>query len=176
MPKGYRAPLFNPSLHTIDLLIEKEFLYESSLMADDIPYYMKTEKGKLIELPIHWGVDDWPQYGHFPDLDYMGPVNPPEHAMSNYMSEFMAAYENGGMFLPVWHGFASGRLARMREVYKLIEYMHNLGDVWFATTAEIAEHVKKVTESGEYQPRVVEMPYYKEPIKEINDPKIRKQG
>ena len=36
-PRGYRAPVYNVTQQVVDLLIEHDFLYESSLMADDIP-------------------------------------------------------------------------------------------------------------------------------------------
>ena len=37
-PVGYRAPSWNFSASTLDLLLEMGFLYDSSLMADDRPY------------------------------------------------------------------------------------------------------------------------------------------
>jgi peptidoglycan/xylan/chitin deacetylase (PgdA/CDA1 family) len=59
-PRGWRAPLYNFSEHSADLLIEEGFVYDASLMGDDVPYLLRTERGELIELPSHWGLDDWP--------------------------------------------------------------------------------------------------------------------
>ena len=52
-PIGYRAPVYNVNQAVIDLMIEHEFHYDSSLMGDDIPYLMKTAQGTLVELPVH---------------------------------------------------------------------------------------------------------------------------
>ena len=46
-PAGYRAPVYNVTQQVIDLLIAGGFRYDSSLMADDIPYRMETAEGAL---------------------------------------------------------------------------------------------------------------------------------
>lgn len=166
-PRGFRAPLYNYSEHSTDLLAKQGFLYDSSLMADDVPYLLESKAGKVIELPTHWGCDDWPQYAHFSELDYMMPIQSPQRAMEVFMSEFEAAYEFGGMFIPVWHPFVTGRLARMRSVYKMLEMMHGKGNVWFAKMEDIAMHIQKCIHEGSYIPRVEKMPYYDGPIPEL---------
>ena len=50
-PRGWRAPLYNYSKHSTDFMIEQNFLYDASLMGDDVPYVLKTKKGQVIELP-----------------------------------------------------------------------------------------------------------------------------
>ncbi len=50
-PRGWRAPLYHFSEHSADLLIEAEFLYDASLMGDDVPCILKTDHGEIIELP-----------------------------------------------------------------------------------------------------------------------------
>lgn len=62
VPTGYRAPVYSINQEVIDLLVEHGFRYDSSMMADDIPYQIKTTKGILWEMPVHWGVDDWPPF------------------------------------------------------------------------------------------------------------------
>jgi peptidoglycan-N-acetylglucosamine deacetylase len=58
-PRGWRAPLYNYSPNSIDLLTERGFACDS-LMGDDVTYVIESrESGKrLIELPSHWGLDD----------------------------------------------------------------------------------------------------------------------
>jgi len=63
IPTGYRAPVYNLTQEVVDLLVEHNFHYDSSMMADDIPYVIKTGEGELIEIPVHWGTDDWPPSG-----------------------------------------------------------------------------------------------------------------
>src|SRR5262250_1675104 len=72
--RGYRSPSWDLSAHTIDLLVEHGFLYDSSLMgADYWPYrarsgdvarlgepYRFGAETALIEMPISWSLDDFP--------------------------------------------------------------------------------------------------------------------
>jgi peptidoglycan/xylan/chitin deacetylase (PgdA/CDA1 family) len=174
-PRGWRAPLYNFSKHSAELLVKYNFLYDTSLMADDVPYIIKAENGKVVELPTHWGVDDWPQFGHFTELNYKMPIKSATAGIGTFMDEFEAAYEYGGMFIPVWHPFITGRIARLRLVYKMIEEMQRRGDVWFAPLEEIANHVHKCIDDGSYKPREIKMPYYNEGIPEINNTRILQQ-
>lgn len=121
-PRGWRAPLYNFSDNSADLLIEEGFLYDASLMGDDVPYVLRTDLGELIELPAHWGVDDWPQFVQSMDLDYMMPIKSASRGIDVFREEFDAMYEYGGLWIGVWHPFATGRLARWRKVVELIEY------------------------------------------------------
>ena len=163
-PRGWRAPLYNFSDHSADLLIEEGFTYDASLMGDDVPYLLRTGTGELVELPSHWGMDDWPPYVHSIDLDYTMPLRAPSQAIAAFRDEFDAAWEHGGLWITVWHPFASGRLARWREVEALIDYMLAKGGVWFATMEQIAAHVRRCVDDGSYAPRVDRLPYHAGPL------------
>lgn len=167
-PSGWRSPLYNFSKYSADLLAQEGFLYDSSLMGDDIPYMLKSNYGEIVELPTHWALDDWPQYTHSSELGYVMPINSPQRAMDVFLAEFEAAWEYGGLWIAVWHPFVSGRLARAHSVYKMIEYMHEKGGVWFATLDEIANHVQECINNGKYKPRVDELPYYSGKIPELS--------
>lgn len=163
-PRGWRAPLYNFSDDSADLLIEEGFLYDASLMGDDVPYVLRTAKGELIELPSHWACDDWPPYVHSMDLNYQMQIMAPARAMEVFMAEFEAHYEHGGLWVGVWHPFVSGRLARWAEVERVIERLMKRGDVWFASMEQIARHVRECIDDGSYQPRVDDLPYYRERV------------
>ena len=162
-PRGYRAPLYNFSENTLDLLVDEGFTYDASLMGDDQPYIIRGERGRLAELPSHWGLDDWPPYVHMMAIDYTMPVRAPSEAIIAFRDEFDAAWEYGGLWVAVWHPFVSGRLARLRAVEGLIRYMLDKGDVWFARMEDIAAHLCSISESGGYRPRIEQLPYYKAP-------------
>ena len=164
-PRGYRAPVYNVTQEVIDLLIEHEFKYDSSLMADDIPYRMQTKAGELYEMPVHWGTDDWPPFAHYDEIGYMMPVRGPSAGLAGFWEEFDAQYEAGGFFMLIVHPFLTGRLARWRLVEQWLEKTLETKDVWFAPLEEIQAHVEKLTKSGEYQPRTDQLPYYTEPQK-----------
>lgn len=164
-PRGWRAPLYNFSEHSVDLLIEEGFKYDASLMGDDVPYLIESGKSHLVELPSYWGMDDWPQFVQDMDLNYMMPIKSASQGIEVFRDEFDAMYEYGGLWVPVWHPFATGRLARWHQVRKLLRYMQDKGDVWFATMEEIASHVERVTADGSYKPRRDNLPYYPRPIR-----------
>lgn len=163
-PRGFRAPLYNFSDRTADLLAARGFSYDASLMGDDIPYFLDCGEGSLVELPTHWGLDDWPQFVQSIDLDYMMPIRAPNQGFETFRQEFEAAYRHGGLWIPVVHPFATGRLARWEVMSEFLKEIHQRGDVWFAPMEDIAAHVEKVTTEGSYVPRRDQLPYYSAPV------------
>jgi peptidoglycan/xylan/chitin deacetylase (PgdA/CDA1 family) len=161
-PRGWRAPLYNFSGDSLDLLLERGFAYDASLMGDDIPYLLESRAtgGRLVELPSYWGMDDWPQWVQSFDLDYMMPIRSPRSGFEIYEQEFEAAYAYGGLWVPVIHPFATGRLARWHVFSAFLEQKVKQGDVWFAPMEEIAAHVKELADTGVYKPRVELIPQY----------------
>lgn len=166
-PRGYRAPSYRFSEHTLDLLIEDGFAYDASLMGDDHPYLLETGRGSLVELPSHYAMDDWPHFMASRDLGYVMPVKSPGQAMEVYRAEFDAAWAYGGLWVAVWHPFLSGRLARCAAIAELIRYMQDKGKVWFAPLEAVAAHVRTVIAEGRWTPRTDRLPYYPGPIPEL---------
>ena len=162
-PKGYRAPVYNITNEVVDLLIEHEFAYDSSMMADDIPYLIKTERGELYEMPVHWGTDDWPPFAHYDEIGYMMPVRAPSAGLAGFWEEFDAQYEAGGFFMLIVHPFLTGRLARWRLVEQWLEKTLETKDVWFAPLEEICAHVKSEQEAANAAVRTERLPYYNGP-------------
>jgi peptidoglycan/xylan/chitin deacetylase (PgdA/CDA1 family) len=62
-PDGYRSPAWELTPETLGLLGETGFVWDSSLMEDDRPYRLELEGRTLVELPVHWTLDDWPWFG-----------------------------------------------------------------------------------------------------------------
>ena len=139
-PVGYRAPSWNHSASTLDIVREMGFLYESSLMADDRPYEL-VHRGKatgLVELPVDWILDDAPLFNPLGDR-YMNPRD----VMQVWIDEFDMAWEEGTMFLLTLHPHVIGHRSRLVALQGLIEHIKARGDVWFATHAEAARYVWK---------------------------------
>lgn len=158
IPRGYRAPVYNVTQQVIDLLIKHQFRYDSSLMADDIPYRMQTKDGSLYEMPVHWGTDDWPPFAHYDEIGYMMPVRGPSAGLEGFWEEFEAQYEAGGFFMLILHPFLTGRLARWRMVEQWLRTTLEERDVWFAPLNAIADHLDTVQTL-----RAENLPYYTEP-------------
>ena len=161
-PAGYRAPVYNVTQEVIDLMVEHGFRYDSSLMADDIPYRMETKQGALWEMPVHWGTDDWPTFAHYDEIGYMMPVRAPSEGLKGFWEEFEAHYEAGGFFMLIVHPFLTGRLARWRHVEKWLEGILTDRDVWFTTLSGIADHLDTLAAAG-WTPRTERLPYYSGP-------------
>jgi len=153
-PAGWRAPLYNFSHRSAELLLEAGVRYDASLMGDDVPYLLQTARGRLIELPSHWAMDDWPPFMHSIDLNFQMPIQSPAGAWQIWWDEFEAMWEFGGLWVPVWHPFLSGRLARWRMSHAMIGRMLERGRVWFAPMRDIATHVERCIADGRWSPRV----------------------
>ena len=163
-PRGWRAPVYHMSPHSADLLLEEGFLYDASLMGDDVPYLLRTGRGDLLELPSHWALDDWGHYAYVKEFDYRSPMKSPDQAMEVFMAEFDAAWKHRAMWVSVWHPMMSARLARADRMVTMIEQMLERGDVWFATMEEIATHVRACIADGSYEPAVEDFPPDRGPL------------
>ena len=138
-PVGYRAPSWNFSESTLDIIKGLGFLYDSSLMADDRPYELlqRGEPTGLVELPVEWILDDAP---------LMNPLGnsytPPRELLQVYIDEFDKAYDEGTMFLLTTHPHIIGHRSRIVILEELIDHIRAKGDVWFATHEQVARYVK----------------------------------
>jgi len=168
-PRGWRAPSFAFSKHSLGYLLDRGFEYDSSLMGDDIPYALREGASgrSLIELPVDWTLDDFPHYAHNRDLGYRMPIAAPQRAHEVFRSEFDAAWEYGGLWISVWHPALSGRPARFKAALELLDHMHAKGGVWFARLDEICDHVRQLIASGRWTPRSETLPLYESPLPEF---------
>jgi peptidoglycan/xylan/chitin deacetylase (PgdA/CDA1 family) len=62
-PRGYRSPGWELTPVTLALLGELGFAWDSSLMGAERPYRI----GSLVELPVHWRLDDVPYFAALRD-------------------------------------------------------------------------------------------------------------
>ncbi len=136
-PQGFRAPYWLISDRTIDLVIRLGFKYDSNLMDSDMPYMLdwRGEDTGLVELPVEWMLDDWPQF----ETERRAP----DEVYSLWKPEFEGVYELGRYFGLTCHPQAIGRISRLRMLDRLIGEMREKGDVWLATCRETAEWVRK---------------------------------
>lgn len=159
-PRGYRAPVYQITNDLPGLLLDRGFTYDSSMMADDDPYALDVSGRRLIEIPPHWGIDDWPPFAHYEEIGYMMPVRGPSEGLAPFFEEFAAAKKDGGLWHAVWHPFLTGRRARWQVVEEWLETALTQG-AWFATLGEIADHAAKLDAEGGL--RVLPFPAYEGP-------------
>ena len=80
-PLGYRSPSWELSQHSLGYLASLDFRYDTSLMGDDAPYMVETPKGPLVELPIHWLLDDAPHFSYSPAMGRTGTNEKPRRGL-----------------------------------------------------------------------------------------------
>lgn len=139
-PRGYRAPWWELGAHTLALLEELGFVYDSSLFERDAPYRV----GRLVEIPVSWTFDDWERYAFWPDITGSGVIARPSDVLEAWWEEIDALVEVGGCAVLTMHPFLSGRPARARALGALLDRLRERGDVWIATCGEIADHAARV--------------------------------
>ena len=90
-----------------------------------------------IHYRVAWILDDYPYFTR------TGALPSPELIFSVYRDEFDAAYEQRSMMILTRHPQVIGHRSRLTHLDKLITYMKSKPGVWFATTEQIANHVKE---------------------------------
>jgi peptidoglycan/xylan/chitin deacetylase (PgdA/CDA1 family) len=136
-PVGYRPPSCDMNWRTPELVAKHGFLYESGLMDADHPY---RHASGLIELPMHWSLDDWNRYNYVPGYAN-SPILRPSHVVDAWEEELDAIVEVGGLFDLTMHPFISGRPARVKALASLIEQAQAMDGVWVTSGEEIARWV-----------------------------------
>jgi peptidoglycan/xylan/chitin deacetylase (PgdA/CDA1 family) len=151
--RGYRSPSWDLSAHTIDLLIEHGFLYDSSMMADDYtPYRCRRgdvaeldrpfqfgEETSLIEMPISWSLDDYPHFEYMRTAETVSPgLHSAREVMASWFDEFryMKKAVDHGILTFTMHPFVIGRGYRMLVFEELVGKLAAEGAVF--TTMEAA--------------------------------------
>ena len=135
-PQGYRSPAWDLSNHSIELLKEFGFEYESSLMGDDYHFYrIGDDDGSagLVEVPISWLLDD---FVHFEIVDNGAGLSSPEKVYEIWAGEFEGAYEEQGVFCLTMHPQVIGRFPRIRMLERLIQFMCGHEGVEFTTCSQ----------------------------------------
>ena len=151
-PVGYRSPAWDLSPCTMEILEEREYLYDSSLMADDFQPYrprrgdVVTEQGfvpgpecNLIEFPVAWELDDYP-YFHFMARPINQGLRDAEEVGAIWRAEFdyCRTHMKDGVFNLINHPEIIGRGPRIEMLDQLVSYMKTQDGVTFSTLRDEA--------------------------------------
>jgi peptidoglycan/xylan/chitin deacetylase (PgdA/CDA1 family) len=118
-PTGYRSPAWELTPVTLALLAEHGFRYDSSLMGDDRPYRI----GALIELPVHWSLDDVPYFAYGPGIAHSAPADADTVARAWIAEHDLAAQEQRHLTYTM-HPEIIARGHRITILERLIEHLH----------------------------------------------------
>jgi peptidoglycan/xylan/chitin deacetylase (PgdA/CDA1 family) len=155
-PVGYRAPWWELNWHSADLLVERGFRYDSSLLDGDVPYRFTGESGRgsLVEIPVDWTLDDWEQYAFYPGWTGSGVIESPAKVHELWLLEARAHHAENGCFVLTNHPFISGRPSKAVALERLIADVQEMDGMWVTTLAEIAAHTRATVNEVRSIPRI----------------------
>lgn len=153
-PQGYRAPSWDVSAHTIALLCERGYVYDSSLMlADYRPYrprlgdriepdgtFIPGQPAPIVEIPVAWELDDFPYFCMVPGTANRGLRSPDEvHGIWLAEFEYCHAHEPNGVFNLTCHPQVIGRGPRVAMLERLVAEIARRPGVTFSTMIDVAK-------------------------------------
>jgi peptidoglycan/xylan/chitin deacetylase (PgdA/CDA1 family) len=137
-PVGHRAAMWDATWLTPQLVAEHGLAYDSSLMDADTPYKLDTGAGTIVELPVHWSLDDWEQYAFLPEPQIGTVIESPGKVYEMWTAEIDAMRRHRCLFMLTCHPFLSGRPSRIENLRRVIEFALGRGDVAFHSAREVA--------------------------------------
>lgn len=135
---GYRSPAWQLSDTTLTALLDHGFVYDSSCMGDDRPYFEQLGDRQLLILPPHWSLDDWPYFGF---RGGEGALSDPDVVMRTWRAELDNVIAERRTAVFTMHPEVIGRAYRMPVLADLIAAARAHDNVWFATAHQVAAHV-----------------------------------
>ena len=143
-PTGWRAPYWALGPRTLELVEAAGFIYDSSLMDGDYGLHRvrlgdrhSTADGTtwgretgLVEVPVYWALDDWPQFEPGPSRDGLAP---PSKVLEIWLGELDYAWRHapGGLLTVTMHPECIGRGHRMAMLERFIDAAAALDGVVF---------------------------------------------
>lgn len=140
-PRGFRSPEGELTLDTLRIAKQNGMHYSSNLSDDDRPYYKDLDNGiNLLEIPIHWANYDLPYFAFnykpaFPAGQ--GRIANYSGVLSNWKDEFYGCHDYGLCYVLQLDPQIIGSPGRIGMLEELLDYMEELGDVWYATGSEM---------------------------------------
>lgn len=141
---GFRTPSGDFRRESPPLLREMGFSYSSSMRGDDRPYRWEIDgrSSDLIEIPAHWELDDFPQFGFnfFPPMPKgQDRIASCETTWDIWKREFDGYYRFGLCFVLMMHPQVIGKPGRMRLLERTLRHIRSHPDIWVCTGSELAE-------------------------------------
>jgi peptidoglycan/xylan/chitin deacetylase (PgdA/CDA1 family) len=139
-PVGYRAPRYEITHDTVDLLRKHGFVYASNLQDTIWPYLHPGHPGAppLVELPTTWILDDGPYFAYGIRPPLYRQIYPPAAVLSTWSEEFRGMHAVGGAFTLILHPQFIGRPSRVLMLEALIDYVRSFPGVWLTHGLELA--------------------------------------
>lgn len=151
-PRGYRSPAMDLTDHTLSLLVEYGFDWDSSLMGRDFEPYrprivtdIDLELGNkfgpeidILEFPVSWVLDDFPELESFKGSALM---QSNEAVLARWIDTFEYAYQRCPNAVLTWtlHPQTIGRAHNMMMLERFLEHVLAHSGVWFPTLSQLKD-------------------------------------
>jgi peptidoglycan/xylan/chitin deacetylase (PgdA/CDA1 family) len=153
-PTGYRSPSWDFSPHTLDVLREFDFAWDSSLMGHDFQPYHLHETGAvdpeepydtgpetaILEFPVSWHRDDWPAFQFVPgsDMPMTGFDETAPFDLWLAQFEWMRDHVDAGVFSLTFHPQVVAQPPRLAYLEELLATLGAYDDVAFEPFDDVA--------------------------------------
>jgi peptidoglycan/xylan/chitin deacetylase (PgdA/CDA1 family) len=158
--RGYRSPSWDLSPHTVELLLEHGFVYDSSMMGHDyLPYRARQgdvleprrpmrfgRETPLVEMPISWTLDDAPHFLYLRMKDHIQPgLMATAGVLQNWLDDFeyMTRVMAWGVLTYTFHPFVIGRGYTMLLLERLVLGLLERGAAFLAMEEAVEEFVRR---------------------------------
>ena len=153
-PTGYASPAWDFSSHTLDILRELDFEWDSSVMAADFrPHYLREgweapedgpyqrgEPTDLLELPVSWERDDFPPFTYTWSRPHRMGYVPEDAVFRKWYDQFDWMYDNvdDGVFVLTMHPQVMGQGHRLERLGEFVEHAAGKPGVSFERLSDVA--------------------------------------
>ena len=143
-PAGFRAPIGDLTLETLDIARQLGMRYSSDLYDDDRPYYLTVNAAgdRLLQIPMQWANFDLPYFAfnYRPAFPFgQGRVANYSNVLSNWRDEFTGHYNHGLCYTLQLDPQSTGSPGRLSMLREFLTFMTSHQGVWYATGSELAD-------------------------------------
>ena len=144
-PEGFRAPIGDLMLETLNIARKKGMKYSSDLFDDDRPYFMDVDKegNQILQIPMQWANFDLPYFAfnYRPAFPFgQGRIANYSNVLSNWKDEFTGHYKHHLCYTMQLDPQTTGSPGRSEMVREFFEFMTVHEGVWFVTGSELYEY------------------------------------
>ena len=139
---GYRSPAWSFSPVTLDLLVTHGFTWSSNLMDDVRPY--RHPHHDLVELPVHWTLDDAPHFW-FDNASWDRTIRSAAEVRAIWAEEAAGYRALGGLYMLTMHPQIIGRPGRLLMLESFLTDLAAQPGTRFLRAGEAAARFRSTT-------------------------------
>ncbi len=141
LPVGWMSPWLSQSAVTLDLLQEAGYLFQCDWPLDDQPIWMRTRKGRILNMPYPVETNDSPAL-----INRQHTARELTDMWIDQFDEMLDQARKGphAFVCPfVLHTFILGQPFRLRQLRRVLEHIKAHADeIWLTHPGEIARHIE----------------------------------